>query len=32
MNQYEAMLAAAAAATSRACGHVIACMLAHTLW
>jgi hypothetical protein len=32
MNQYEAMLAAAAAATSTACGHVIACMLAHTLW
>jgi hypothetical protein len=32
MNQYEAMLAAAAAATSRACGHVIVCMLAHTLW
>ena len=32
MNQYEAMLAAAAVATSRACGHVIACMLAHTLW
>jgi hypothetical protein len=32
MNQYEVILAAAAVATSRACGHVIACMLAHTLW
>src|ERR1035438_4284967 len=31
MIQAEAMLAAAAAAMSRACGHVIACMLAHTL-
>ena len=30
-NQYEAMLAAAAAATSRAYGQVIISMLAHTL-
>jgi hypothetical protein len=32
MTQYEAILAAAAAATSRACGHAIARILAHTLW
>jgi hypothetical protein len=31
MNQYEAMLAAAAVATSRTCGQLIADMLAHTL-
>jgi hypothetical protein len=31
MTQVEAMLAAAAAATSSACGQVIAPMLAHTL-
>ena len=29
--QYETMLAVAAAATSRTCGQVIACMVAHTL-
>jgi hypothetical protein len=32
MIQYEAILTAAAAATSTACGHVIAYMLTHTLW
>ena len=31
MNQCEAMLAAAVAPTSRACGQVIASRLAHTL-
>jgi hypothetical protein len=31
ITQAEAMLATAATAMSRTCGHVIACMLAHTL-